>query len=1280
MESWKPLEPTPRHQHQPLSGQAASASSSHEINLDAYAAPPQSTRQAPPAHPHPPAARQGGNAKRRSFLPSWASRGTASSSQYASVGGGTPSKPTIGGSKVLGQAGVDAAAAEEEDWVGSLPVAVHARVIGFLQIDDLVRYMTVCRSAASLVAREEVWRARVDRVAWKAVSGVHVALPAGPSDVTSTEPRATAPKNGPDKLDNEWGEFTGEANIHPFSDTGAAAPFDDWPDHPDRHGGSLANGMASLHTAARPASSNTSRSLFSFKAATQRITCLDLPSYGLVKSYKAALQPFCESLRASKSDPEESLLFTGPDSFEASWGAIERARMLGNLIRAALPAPQGGGLFSSETPDRSPDLAMLGEDDGESAGATPFLVGALARSASLQTSQLLSAFTASSDRRADALKASSYGAKGTEAAVTRAEGDMRVFATALWDLGRDADRLTRHDKGSYEAQGGDTGYADGGSDSALLGLQAKDAWLSSRFIDLNDLPSESTTARTDFRHNFVMPTSGQAFTPTLNFTPMDGVMSHLVTQFRAEGEIIARVFPPEQQVLLAWADQILVHLLSNYIQPMLDFALSHSVHLYLRCCAATFAQSMRLADAVCTISPPSLLPEPTALSSRTSAQEDLRLESLDWSRRFAATYREEACKRAIPDAWHTLIRAYLEQEQTWVRDEMEAVAHRWQEDLANQSVSARTDAAFLASQNPAAVKRSVLAGFKNVLLLPVTVVPRTAVHVGGAVFRTAGKGVSQLNPLNWQSSTATNTQGPVEKVEKGSVFSANLGRSKDDGSKANVAQGYMDFSEGGSHADDGPDVYDEEGDEAGDDGTDGQLYQVEDEWSEEVRAWKEVAQKATQASSEQQKRSALPQTGMTRRPGATDSRSATPLSRPSSTAPATIHRDMDRGTTRKGLDGNQGGTPRSATPVSRSASKASPASLQRMQLLLSLDTALEMIHLNRDSLKRIETFVACPGEEGERAKATIEEVASSFLRCLGEHHVTPGFEKATEQVRGWEPSAHPRASSEQGGGGSGGDGNEAPTGDHVEPLVHFFELVHVGDTISQMVQVYFTQELSRHVDQSDFLNSVVREKKRFESGLDEAVAAGLNAGVDLLMSQAEHLITTRQDPRDFYPEAGKDMDLGRPTSACSEAVECLRTHCRLLVGCADKSILEVFWQEIGLRLHSILCKHLKRQIISLDGGFKVIADLNAYHGFVAGLKQPSLMVYFDALKMLGNVFIIENPRELAQLVRDASLFRGTLTPDDVYEFLQARCDFKAIEAAVDKEMYGFKIAEDCAVM
>ena len=43
-----------------------------------------------------------------------------------------------------------------------------------------------------------------------------------------------------------------------------------------------------------------------------------------------------------------------------------------------------------------------------------------------------------------------------------------------------------------------------------------------------------------------------------------------------------------------------------------------------------------------------------------------------------------------------------------------------------------------------------------------------------------------------------------------------------------------------------------------------------------------------------------------------------------------------------------------------------------------------------------------------------------------------------------------------------------------------------------------------HIDKTDFLNVVVREKKRFENTLDDSVAAGLNAGTEVLMNQVRN--------------------------------------------------------------------------------------------------------------------------------------------------------------------------------
>lgn len=67
------------------------------------------------------------------------------------------------------------------------------------------------------------------------------------------------------------------------------------------------------------------------------------------------------------------------------------------------------------------------------------------------------------------------------------------------------------------------------------------------------------------------------------------------------------------------------------------------------------------------------------------------------------------------------------------------------------------------------------------------------------------------------------------------------------------------------------------------------------------------------------------------------------------------------------------------------------------------------------------------------------------------------------------------------------------------------------------------------------------------------------------------------------------------------------------------------------------------------GGLQLIADLNAYHSFVTTLRQPQVTAYFTSLKMVGEIYIVEDPKDLGALVRDTSRYEGTLSPDDLYE-------------------------------
>jgi len=71
-------------------------------------------------------------------------------------------------------------------------------------------------------------------------------------------------------------------------------------------------------------------------------------------------------------------------------------------------------------------------------------------------------------------------------------------------------------------------------------------------------------------------------------------------------------------------------------------------------------------------------------------------------------------------------------------------------------------ARFLSSHNPAQVKRNVLASFTDVLLLPVTIVPKTVGMTVGAVGAAAGaagsaavQGLQMLSPQRWAGTNTT---------------------------------------------------------------------------------------------------------------------------------------------------------------------------------------------------------------------------------------------------------------------------------------------------------------------------------------------------------------------------------------------------------------------------------------------------------------------------------------------------------------------------------------------
>ncbi|KAK3680702.1 exocyst complex component Sec10-like protein [Podospora appendiculata] len=365
--------------------------------------------------------------------------------------------------------------------------------------------------------------------------------------------------------------------------------------------------------------------------------------------------------------------------------------------------------------------------------------------------------------------------------------------------------------------------------------------------------------------------------------------------------------------------------------------------------------------------------------------------------------------------------------------------------------------------------------------------------------------------------------------------------------------------------------------------------------------------------------------------------------------------------------------------------------LEGIKSLFSIEVALSLVHQAKATLGRIAVFIQLGGQAGGEAREQCETIFVQLLRILGGRHVKAGFDKAVTHLSQYNARAVEASQHDKGG---------------VAPLVTFIELVNVGDLISQMIDVFYEQQLAgpKIADRNDFLDPAGLAKKKFEQMLDESVAAGLNKGIDVLMDEVEYICATTQLPTDYNPAgpdqqqlgpgtsssssttpaekaanaaAFVDMDIG-PTHTAKRVRDLVASHTSMLVGSTDKSMLDVFNGEVGLRLFAAVCKNLKRQRVSTAGAIKLIADMNLYFDYIRSLKNQDLLAYFKALRELSQIYLIDekHAKEMATIIADGDRFGGIFRAEEVYEYAERRADWYHVRKDVERAMYGL----ECVVM
>jgi recyclin-1 len=92
-----------------------------------------------------------------------------------------------------------------------------------------------------------------------------------------------------------------------------------------------------------------------------------------------------------------------------------------------------------------------------------------------------------------------------------------------------------------------------------------------------------------------------------------------------------------------------------------------------------------------------------------------------------------------------------------------------------------------------------------------------------------------------------------------------------------------------------------------------------------------------------------------------------------------------------------------------------------------------------------------------------------------------------------------------------------------------------------------------HLDKTDILSPVNHKKKRFENALDDTVAKGSTR------TSCRAPALRPPGAREYHPIDGPGAE--------EEVIHCLEVHFRRVKGSTAKEVLDVFYIEVGTRLH-----------------------------------------------------------------------------------------------------------------
>lgn len=424
--------------------------------------------------------------------------------------------------------------------------------------------------------------------------------------------------------------------------------------------------------------------------------------------------------------------------------------------------------------------------------------------------------------------------------------------------------------------------------------------------------------------------------------------------------------------------------------------------------------------------------------------------------------------------------------------------------------------------------------------------------------------------------------------------------------------------------------------------------------------------------------------------------------------------------------------------------------VESLKTLVSIDlTVLLLQHIkNSYDLLLGLTKYSITEQLNKQIFQTCTNIFNDMLNILINNHIKPGFVEALQRLKNYKP-----INLNQGGADYSKkhtDGTLEPVNNFIE-LVDVGDLILQMITVfydRELIQNGIIP--AKNIHSRDFLrmNNVEKSIKLLETTLDTYVANGLDISIDIIISEIRFKVEECVGPIPLYSNKYKSsnstlstktkyrpqppnqsqvpplsssstitttgttqnsivgiesavynygniealpLNEGHTSEWCNICLEVLKSHFGLLQDSIDRSIMDVFKQELGDRLITLLIQLLMKKFkISVIGGIQFSYDINSLYSYYQINRIKPAIEYLIGFKKIDQLYLIDcsgrksqefkaQCKELGKLIIDIGRENGVYTPEEVYQFVSRRSDWDRIKRNVDKVVYGFG-AEDCVIV